>query len=229
MRITQLVRSALRRSWSYIVTSLRNRDEFAPVEDDPVGEFLGRKKGGIELLEDETEELTETPAASDAPKAPEAGGQSESVGEAKARDKEIETPAQEAEGQLQPASEVVPAVGDSTGNIQADKGKKEVALVEDSEESEVKVKAIAKDELQAAEPTAQSVVAGSKPPEQKVSQDNGGVDSMLDVFRSEESELDTLSALTKDLANMSVYSLLEESKRVAAKMRSKKKEDEAPS
>lgn len=232
MRITQLVRSALHRSWNYLVTSVRKREELHPVEDDPVGEFLDRKNGGIEPLEDETEELIETPAASDTPQAPEASGQSESVGEDKAREEEIETSAKETEGQIQPASEVVPATSDSTERVQADKEKKEVAMVgseESSEESKVKVKAIAKDELQAPEPSAHSVVAESKPPTKKGSQDNGNVESLLDVFKSEESELDTLGALTKDLANMSIYSLLEESKQVAAKMRSNKKEGEAPS
>jgi hypothetical protein len=95
--------------------------------------------------------------------------------------------------------------------------------------SEAKAKAVTQKELHTAEASARGVVVEGKPAEKKVSQENGNVESLLDVFRSEESESDTLGALTKDLANMSIYSLLEESKQVAAKMRSNKKEGEVPS
>jgi hypothetical protein len=46
-------------------------------------------------------------------------------------------------------------------------------------------------------------------------QENEKIESVLEIFRSEELALDTTSSLSKELVDMNVYSLLEESKQIA--------------
>lgn len=221
MKIAQSIRWALRRSWDYLVTTLRKREELVPLEDDPVGEFLDRKNSGIALAEDEAEEVPETPATREGVKPTEPADQSEPIGEDKAAGSEIETLAKEVEVQLKPADGGAPL----NETVQTENERKVTVLQENSEEGEAKAKAVTKEELKTAQPAAQSVEV-SKPAEKKGAQENGDVESLLEVFKSAESDSGALSELTKDLANMSIYSLLEESKQVAARMRSKKREQE---
>jgi hypothetical protein len=207
--------------------SLRSKEELFPVEDDPVGEFLERKKGGIALVEEETEEIDPTSTASGDPLTTETDIRSEPVGEGEVVDKDavsgekVAATSPEANEQAKPASGMVSISLDAAGASQGTEEKKEIAVAE-NEESEVKVEAIAKDEHQAIEPGVQRVVEADKS-EKKSSQDGENVDSLLDVFRSEESESDGMSSLIKNLGDMNVYSLLEEGKQIAAKMKLKKK------
>jgi hypothetical protein len=53
MGITEFIRTALRRSWNYFAKSFKSKDEQLLLEDDPVGEFLDRRKGGIVPDDDE--------------------------------------------------------------------------------------------------------------------------------------------------------------------------------
>jgi hypothetical protein len=46
-------------------------------------------------------------------------------------------------------------------------------------------------------------------------QEDGKIESVLEIFRSEELALDTTTSLSKELGDMNVYSLLEESKQIA--------------
>lgn len=228
VRIMQWFRAALSQSRSYFTVSLRSKEELFPVEDDPVGEFLERKKGGTVLVEEETKEIGPTSTASDGSRTTETCSKAESVGEGKVVDKDavsekkVETTSPEAGEQAKPGSGIISIAVDSAVAPQGTGEKKEIAVVE-NEESEVKAKAIAKDEHQAIESDVQKVVETDKSEEKQSSQDGENVDSLLDVFRSEESESDTMNSLIKNLGDMNVYSLLEEGKQIAAKMKLKKK------
>jgi hypothetical protein len=72
----------------------------------------------------------------------------------------------------------------------------------------------AKAEARAPEPVGQKVEAANTPPANSP-QEEEKIESVLEVFRSEGLALDTTSSLSKELGDMSVYSLLEETKQIA--------------
>jgi hypothetical protein len=58
-------------------------------------------------------------------------------------------------------------------------------------------------------------VAGAAPPQVASPKGNKEPDSLLDVFKSEGLEENSVSALSKELGDVSIYSLLEQTKQVA--------------
>jgi len=218
MRITAFIQAALRQSWNYLANSFKSKDEQSLLEDDPVGEFLDRRKGGIALDDDEAVEPQ--PMADRAPQGLEARV------EGKGSSDNAVPEAQPEEKQTQVSSEAVSTEDDSSVVPPSAKEKKEivVAVPEESGE-EIRVALVVKDEPQALKPDTQKVEAAN-PPQQKGTQDSVNPDSLLEIFKSEENPLAPLGTLAKELRDMSIYSLLEETKQIAEKMKFKKGREE---
>jgi hypothetical protein len=218
MRIMEFIQTALRLSWHYFAKSFKSTDEQSLLEDDPVGEFLDRRKGGIVLDDDEA--VKPHPMTDGAPLGLEAKV------EVKGSSDNAVAEAQPGQKQTQVSSEAVSTEDDPSVVPPIAKEKKEivVAVPEESGE-EIKVALVAKDEPQALKPDTQEVEAAN-PPQQKGTQDSVNPDSLLEIFKSEENPLDPLGSLAKELLDMSIYSLLEETKQIAAKMKFKKGREE---
>lgn len=218
MRARQLISAVFRRSWGYIAATIKSRGESPPIEDDPVGEFLDRKRVGIDLKDDAIDEVPQE--AAEARKAVETPQALESANEKQASSEKVEEPAQQAESPEQVAAEAVPTGSDPAVVSEVRREKKVVVLAEDKE-GEAEVKAVKEDVSKAGE-TGVLKVEAVKQAQGKEPQNDAEVEKLLDVFRTEENPLDPLSVLSKDLSDMNVYSLLEESKEIATKMRLKK-------
>jgi hypothetical protein len=91
-------------------------------------------------------------------------------------------------------------------------GAKEKVSQAESEASEAPAET--KVEANALESGSQKIEAANTPVANSP-QENEKIESVLDIFRSEELALDTTSSLSKELGDMNVYSLLEESKQIA--------------
>lgn len=211
VRIVESIRSAIRRPWRYVETSLRLGGEHFPMDDDPVGEFLERKKAGVNLIE---EDNNEHPVESAVPKAPEASSES-GVG------KDTAQP-------VQRQAEMSSGAG-LTGDVSADKlpypgGDKVIPVI--SEAREVPVKAQEEPHSKPLELGAQSVEI-AKSPQEKAPKDDKDTDSILEIFKSEDLALEPSTPLSKELRDMNVYSLLEESKKIASKVKFKRKPTES--
>lgn len=69
-------------------------------------------------------------------------------------------------------------------------------------------------EATALEAASQKIEAADTPPANSHQEDEK-IKSVLEIFRTEELALDTTTSLSKELGDMNVYSLLEESKHIA--------------
>jgi len=206
MNIIQWIRSALQRPSSYPAALFKEREEHLPLEPDPVGEFLESKTKGIALAE---EEVSEAPPVADV--APQAVGQAIKAGnENVASTEKVEAAAQVAGSQTgspirseakveAPAAVLAEATKEKAGKAEAEAS----AVLSD-----------AKAEARAPEPVGQKVEAANTPPANSPEEEEK-IESVLEVFRSEGLALETTSSLSKELGDMSVYSLLEESKQIA--------------
>ena len=206
MNIIQRIWSALQRPSSYPAALFKEREEHLPLEPDPVGEFLESKKKGVNQAE---EEVSEALPVADV--APHAVGQAIKAGnDDMSSTEKVEAAAQAAESQLggpirSEAKVEAPAAVLAEGE-KAEDGKAE------AEASAVLSEA--KAEARAPEPVGQKVEAANTPPANSP-QEEEKIESVLEVFRSEGLALDTTSSLSKELGDMSVYSLLEETKQIA--------------
>lgn len=215
MKIIQLIQSAVKRPLSSIAGPLKEDEENIPLEHDPVGEFLESKKLAVNQPEDEVSDApTPTTVPSQDSKQPiEANAKS-------AVSTKVEAAIQPAEGQLER-----PIQSDSKPEIPVtmlphEAMKEEVSQVENAISQSTS-------ETEAAtpgpEPVSQKIEAINMPSADSP-QDDEKIESVLDVFRSEELAVDTTSALSKELSDTSVYSLLEESKQIAQIAKKVKKE-----
>jgi hypothetical protein len=195
MNIIEWIRSALQRPSSYPTALFKEREEHLPLEPDPVGEFLESKKKGVNPAEEGKGEAL--PIADVAPQA--VGQAIKASNENVDSTGKVEAAAQAAESQL-------------GGSIQYEAKEEAPAALAEAEASAVP--SAAKAEARVPEPVGQKVEAANTPPASSP-QDEKKIESVLEVFRSEELALDTTSSLSKELGDMSVYSLLEETKQIA--------------
>jgi hypothetical protein len=205
MNIIQWSRSALQRPLSSLAALFKEREEHLPLDNDPVGEFLESKTKGINPAE---EEVNEAPPVPRVP--PQALGQA-----IKASNEDTTT------------TEKVEAAAQATGSQRVSSIRSEAkveapaALAEVEKEKAGKaeaeasaVQSDAKAEARAPEPVGQKVEAANMPPANSPEEEEK-IESVLEVFRSEGLALETTSSLSKELGDMSVYSLLEETKQIA--------------
>lgn len=206
MNIIQWIQSVLQRPLGYLAPSFKGGEESLPLESDPVGEFLESKKQGVNLAEEGVNEA-----------APVAGVPSKDVGQPiEARSgsavstERAEVAAQPAVGQLESPVQAGSKV-ETPAAVPPDGAKEKVSQAESKASeapSETKV------ETNALESGSQKIEAANTPVANSP-QENEKIESVLDIFRSEELALDTTSSLSKELVDMNVYSLLEESKQIA--------------
>ena len=205
MNIIQWIRSALQRPSSYPAALFKEREEHLPLEPDPVGEFLESKKKRVNPAE---EEVSEAPPGADV--APQALGQAIKASNEDMRSTEkVEAAAQVAESQLGSPIRSEAKVEAPGALAEAEKEKAGKAEAEASA-----VPSGAKAEARAPEPVGQKVEAANTPSANSPEEEEK-IESVLEVFRSEGLALETTSSLSKELGDMSVYSLLEEIKQVA--------------
>ena len=205
MNIIQRIWSALQRPSNYLAALFKEREEQLPLEHDPVGEFLESKKKGLNPAQ---EEAGGAPPVADA--APQAVNQAiESGNENVASTEKVEAAAQAAESQL--GSTIRSEAKVETPAALAEAGKAEAGKTE-AEASAVLSEA--KAEAREPEPVGQKVEAANTPPANSPEEEEK-IESVLEVFRSEGLALETTSSLSKELGDMSVYSLLEEIKQIA--------------
>jgi len=206
MSMMQRIRSALQRPASYLAALFKEREEHLPLEHDPVGEFLESKKKGTNLAE---EEVGEAPPVADV--APQAVGQAIEAGkENVASTEKVEAPAQAAESQMGSPIRSEAKV-DAPAAVSAEGEKAEAG------KAEAEARAVlsgAKAEAGAPEPVGQKVEVANAPSANSL-QEEEKIESVLEVFRSEGLALETTSSLSKELNDMNVYSLLEETKQIA--------------
>ena len=77
---------------------------------------------------------------------------------------------------------------------------------------------MAENNPQAPKGTAEKVVVAAPAQAKTPKKDDKGTDSLLDVFTSEELVETPISKLSKDLGDVSVYALLEQTKQLAQEM-----------
>ena len=220
MKIIQSIRAIMSRPWTFIEGLVKRREELLPLEDDPVGEYLEKKKTGVGLADGETDEVPQ-----------ETGRTPQSVAtssENKASSANVGVPSQPADGAVGTAAQAAPPSSDSVAVPQASGEQKEVAKAESAAGLAAPVSKV---EPQAVASIGQNTeVTNSQTV--KPSQENKGKDDdtekLLEVFKSEDLALDTMGALSTELGEMNVYSLLEESKQIAAKMKLKKVSKQSP-
>jgi len=210
MNIIQRIQSVVKRPLSYPAGLLKESEENLPLEDDPVGEFLESKKRGVNQAEDEVSDaLPATSVPSQDGKKP-----IEASSESAVSNEKVEAVAQPAEGQLE-----IPVQSDSKVETPAaalPNGEKEKVSRVEGEASDAPSET--KVEPPVLESGSQKIEAANTPPASSPQEDDK-IESVLEVFRSEELAFDTTSALSKELSDTDVYSLLEESKQIAKKVK----------
>jgi hypothetical protein len=206
MNTIQRIRSALQRPLNPLAALFKEREEHLPLENDPVGEFLESKTKGIALAE---EEVNEAPLVPRVP--PRALGQAIKAGNEDMSSTEKVEAAAKATGSQKVSSIRSDAKAETPAAVLAE-GEKEEAGKAEAEASAVLSEA--KAEARAPEPVGQKVEVANMPPPNSPEEEEK-IESVLDVFRSEGLAVEVTSSLSKELNDMSVYSLLEETKQIA--------------
>jgi len=206
MNIMQRIRSALQRPLSYFGSLFKEREEVIPLEHDPVGEFLENKEKGVNLADEGVAEGTPLAEAAPQPSGQTIKASDENVAGA-GKVEEAATQATEAQlgsvAQLEAKVETAAALVDGEQK-ETDKAEAEASAVLSESKLEAKTP----------EPDGQKVEAANTQPANSPQEENK-IESVLDVFRSEKLAVDTTVSLSKELNDMNVYSLLEETKQIA--------------
>ena len=209
-----------RRFGRYLMAFFGGGEEDFPMEDDPVGEFLSRGEEGAGQGGDEESPV---PAMANAePQAVDGETENTEVLEPAAEESEqiLDGPEQVAENLVETSldgnEERVAQLEDEAGEIVEVTDAGLQALVAESEN--VEMAATTDAEPQTLEVESESAEAADPAQREKAPED-GEVDSLLDVFKSEQLSENPISALSRGLSDTSVYSLLEEMKQIAEKVR----------
>lgn len=206
MNIIKWIQSVLQRPLGYPASLFKGGEESLPLENDPVGEFLESKKQGVNLAE---EGVNEAPLVVGVP--PKDVGQPiKASSESAASTERVEAAAQTAESRLESPVQA-DSKGETLAPVSPDVAKEEVSQAE-SKASEAPAET--KVEANALKSGSQKIEAANTPPANSPQEDEK-IKSVLEIFRSEELALDTTTSLSKELGDMNVYSLLEESKQIA--------------
>lgn len=210
----------LRRFGEDLMALFGGGEENFPMEDDPVGEFLSRKEE--EAGQSEDEEGPVPAIATLELQAAEMGDENVEVQGPVVEDQE-----QSLDGADRVAEDSVetPLDGNEEGVAQLEDEAAEAAEVTDAEHQDlevgsesVEVEATTDAEPQTLEVESQSAEP-AEPAQGEEAPEEGEVDSLLDVFRSEQLSESTISELSRELSDTSVYSLLQEIKRIAEKVK----------
>src|SRR4030042_3961380 len=211
MKTTEGIGLAFSRPWQFFKESFFGGKELVPIEEDPVGEFLDKKKGSLVLGEEEENEAPPTTG--------ETAQAVAVVAVNKARDEKVEAVGTSEVGSVQKLDKsgvTEKKAEDSPAALGVEAKTEEPQSANKASEGPVKTE----DKTQVLETVNQSTELAGQPPAKKP---EGGedkdTDSILDVFRSEQGEMDTLGPISEELDDMSIYSLLEEGKKIVSKIR----------
>jgi hypothetical protein len=226
MQLLQLGRAAASRLWGNLATPLGKEVEGFPMEDDPVGEFLKRKQVTGDELQEDVPELEMSVAGETAEEEPEKEPESMPPPEeppATILERTFEQPPVEAiplETDEQVDGEAADSGADLFEGVEddlelmAEVGGEEPSLLGE-EEAEEQASAAREPALE----TASQNSEGDKPTSANEGRGEGEIDSLLDVFRSEELVENRLTDLSRDMDDVSVYSLLEEMRHIAERVK----------
>ena len=209
-----------RRFGRYLMALLGGSEEGFPMEDDPVGEFLSRTKEEAGQSEDEG---TPMPAiANPEQQAVKVGTENVEVQGPAVEDREqsLDGPEKVAvdlvetslDGNEEPLAQLEDEAGGVAAVTNADSQGPEV------ESESVEMAATADAAPQTLEVESQSAEEADSTQRENAA-DDGGVGSLLDVFKDEELSENPISTLSRELSDTNIYSLLEEMKRIAEKVR----------
>ncbi len=215
MNIIQWIQSVVKRPLSPLTGSVKGDEGELPLEHDPVGEFLESKKLATNQSEDE---VSDAPNAASVPSqgvAPPIEANNERVVGAEKVEAAVQTAGGQLENPIHPDSKVETPV-----TMLHDSEKEEVSQVEGEASGVPSGTEVVPPVLESG---SQKIEAADKPSADSPPGDEK-IESVLDIFRSEELTLETTSTLSKELSDTSVYSLLEESKQIAQIAKKIKKE-----
>jgi hypothetical protein len=213
MKVTDWIVLAFSRPWQFFKESFSGRKELVPLEEDPVGEFLDRKKSGINLAEEENDEEEEHKTVGETSQA------AVVVTGDEVKEEKIELVVVSKindEQELNESSVAEKNTGELPVASSVEAKPEETQPVNKASEEPVETE----DKPQALEAVNQDTESSNQPPAEKPKgAGDKDTDSLLDIFRSEQGEMDTLGPLSEELSDMSIYSLLEEGKKIVAKIK----------
>jgi len=226
--------SWIRMSFDRIETNFKavyssHKDE-SLVEYDPVGDFLNKKQAGMLNLEDD-EVWAETAVEPDPGEVGVSAGEIEEsqpvVVNLQQDPDEVETTADEKETLLKEGAEQLQQVDDEmimedstaidiegSNELDAEKVVEEVAEEAENEIQMLETDSEEGEEADTPEKEGFKTVELKAPPVEETEGD-GELDSLLEVFKSEPIIDNPISILSKELEDVNVGSLLEESRRIA--------------
>lgn len=211
MKVTEWIGLAFSRPWRFFKESFSGGKELAPLEEDPVGEFLDKKKSGIVSGEEEGNEVHQPFG--------ETSQAAAVVSASQAKEEKVEAVAVSEAGNVQKLneSEVAEKKAESSPVALAVEAKiEEPQPVNKASEEPVKTEG----KPQALEAVNQGVASPNQPAAEKPKEaGDKDTESLMDIFRSENGEIDTLGPISEELGDMSIYSLLEEGKKIVAKIK----------
>ncbi|MBM3155742.1 MAG: hypothetical protein FJ004_00470 [Chloroflexi bacterium] len=211
MKMIEWIGSAISRPWQFFKESFFGGRELVPLEEDPVGEFLDRKNNGLTVCEEEENKEQQADGETAQPAVATAANEG--------KEEKVELVAIDKVGDGQKLNE--PGVAEK----KTEEFPVAATVAAKTEESQPANKATeepakAEDKPQALEAVNQNAASANQPSAEKPKgAGDKDTDSLLDVFRSEQDETGTLGAISEDLSDMSIYSLLEEGKKIVAKIR----------
>jgi hypothetical protein len=212
MKITEVIGVAFSRPWQFFKESFFGGKELVPIEEDPVGEFLDKKKSGM-VSGEEKEEGEAQRTAGDVSQA------AAVVTASEAKEEKVEVAVTSEVGNVPKLKETEVTekrAENPPAALAVETKTEEVQPINKASEEPVKTE----DKPQVLEAVNQGAASSNQPPAEKPKEaKDKDADSLLDVFRSEQGEMDTLSLVSEELGDMSVYSLLEEGKKIVAKIR----------
>lgn len=212
MKVTDWIVLAFSRPWQFFKESFFGGKELVPIEEDPVGAFLDRKKSGVNLADEEDEEEEHKTVGETSQAAVIVTGD-------EVKEEEVELVAvskNNDEQELNESSIAEKNTGELPVASAVEAKPEETQPVNKASEEPMKIE----DKPQALEAVNQDTESSNQPPAEKLKEaGDKDADSLLDIFRSEQGEMDTIGPLSEELSDMSIYSLLEEGKKIVAKIK----------
>jgi hypothetical protein len=207
MNIIQLIWSVLKRPVGSLGGSFKEDEKDLPLEHDPVGEFLKSKKLATNQSDDE---VSDAPGAGSVPS--QDGKQPiEANSEGMVSTETGEATVQPAEAQLESPIQSDSKAETPVTMLPPDIKKEGVSQVENAASQVLSETEVVPPGLKSG---IQKIEAADMPSTGSPQEDEK-IESVLDIFRSEELAINTTNILSKELSDTSIYSLLEESKQIA--------------
>jgi hypothetical protein len=234
MWLVEVCRAAAIRFVGNLAAPVEREGKGFPMEDDPVGEFLARKEAMTAEMEDD--EALESEASSAAGEEPELGSEpADAQQEAPPTLVEKTFEQEPVEHIALPASELGDGGAADIDSSLEDISQEDIEGEGAEEETELAVLSAegldgeedswepgsTVDELVSKVVVVREESVREEAEAESEAQGEDGIDGLLEVFRSEELIENSLADLSRDMDDVSVYSLLEEIRSIAERVRKK--------